>query len=333
MRNAELIRSAAVAAVLFATAPALAQNKPAAADTAQTPDPSALSVGALHTGASPDLTIVGIDISVAGNSVVYSYYLQNTGSAELGLAATIAMPELQASTDGSETWVLGSNEPENPVGLSITAAGAPVTTTPQVRAEAMDLDRTAALKAEHLPLIPFGPAIDKALAALSPDVARRLAAMGIVSPRDPDDPSEPVMADWTLKVVHVWRLVLPPGKTTPLTIKFTPVVGRYKLAKGDQDSLDDMKDDVCLKPAALTALQARLKNGGTWQVTEFSVASDAPNNWNDSPNPTLSVQKPEPGSIVAFCGIDEKSAGKPVVLGTAADDSQDIRIVIFAPAK
>ena len=68
-------------------------------------------------------------------------------------------------------------------------------------------------------------------------------------------------------------------------------------------------------------------------MTELSVASDAPNSWNDSPNPTLSVQKPEPGAIVAFCGIDEKSAGKPVVLGTAADDSQDIRIVIFAPAK
>jgi hypothetical protein len=333
MRNAEFFRSAAIAAILLAATPALTQNNPDAADTAQTPDPSALSVGALHTGASPDLTIAGIDISVAGNSVVYSYYLQNTASSELALAATVALPELQASTDGSETWVLSSNDAENPVSLSVTAAGAPVTTTPQVRIEALDIDRTAAVKAEHLPLIPFGPAIDKALAALSPDVARRLAAMGVVSPRDPDDPSEPVVANWTLKVVHAWRLTLPPNKTTPLAIKFTPVVGRYKLAKGDQDSLDEMKDDLCLKPPALTALQTRLKNGGAWQVTELSVASDAPNNWNDSPNPTLSVQKPEPGSIVAFCGIDEKSAGKPVVLGTAADDSQDIRIVIFAPAK
>jgi hypothetical protein len=327
----KLIGSAAAAAILLAATPALAQNTPAA--TAQSPDPSALSVGALRTGASPDLTIVGIDISVAGNSVVYSYYLQNTGTTELGLAATIALPELQASADGSETWVLSSNDAENPVGLSITAAGAPVTTTAQVRAEALDLDRTAAIKAEHLPLIPFGPAIDKALAALSPDVVRRLAAMGIVSPHDPNDPNEPVAAEWTLKAIHAWRLTLPPGKTTPVAVKFTPVVGRYKLAKGDQDSLDDMKDDVCLKLPALTALQTRLKNGGAWQATELLVASDAPNGWNDSPNPTLSVQKPEPGSIVAFCGMDEKSAGKPVVLGTAADDSQDIRIVIFAPAK
>jgi hypothetical protein len=276
---------------------------------------------------------VGIDISVATSSVVYSYYLQNTGSAELGLAATVALPELQASTDSSETWVLSSDNPENPVGLSITAGGAPVTATPQVHAEALDIDRTAAIKAEHLPLIPFGPAIDKALAALSPDVARRLAAMGIVSPRDPANAGDPIVADWTLKVVYAWRQMLPPGKTTPVAIKFTPVVGRYKLAKGDQDSIDEMKDDLCLKPQALTALQTRLKNGGAWQVTELSVAADAPNNWNDSPNPTLSVQKPEPGSIVAFCGIDDKSAGKPVVLGTAADDAQDIRIVIFAPAK
>lgn len=333
MRNAELIRSAAVAAILLAATPALAQNNPATAGAEPPPDPSALSVGALHTGASPDLTIVGIDISVAANSVVYSYYLQNTGSAELGIAATVALPELQASTDGSETWVLSSNDPENPVGLSITAAGTPVTTRTLVRAQALDLDRTAELKAEHLPLIPFGPATDKALAALSPDVARRLAAMGIVSPRDPQNPGDPAVADWSLNVVHAWRLVLPPGKTTPVAVKFTPVVGHYKLAKGDQDSLDDMKDDLCLKPPALTALQTRLKNGGAWQVTELSVAADAPNNWNDSPNPTLSVQKPEPGSIVAFCGIDDKSSGKPVVLGTAPDDSEDIRIAIFAPAK
>jgi hypothetical protein len=329
----KLIRSAVVAALLLAATPALAQNKPAAADTAQTSDPSALSVGALHLGASSDLTIVGIDISVAGNSVVYSYYLQNTGSAELGLAATVGLPDLQASTDDSETWVLSSNDPENPVGLSITAAGAPVTTTPQVRAAALDLDRTAAIKAEHLPLIPFGPAIDKALAALAPDVARRLAAMGIVSLRDPANPGDPLVADWTLSVVHAWRLTLPAGKTTPVAIKFTPIVGRYKLTKEGLDSLDDMKDDLCLKPPAFTALQTRLKNGGAWQVTELSIASDAPNNWNDSPNPTLSVQKPEPGAIVAFCGIDDKSAGKPVVLGTAQDDSEDTRIAIFTQAK
>jgi hypothetical protein len=116
-------------------------------------------------------------------------------------------------------------------------------------------------------------------------------------------------------------------------MKFTPVVGRYKLTKGDLDSLDDMKDDLCLKPPVLAAIQTRLKNGGAWQVTEFLVASDAPNNWNDSPNPTLSVQKPEPGAMVAFCGIDDKSASKPVVLGTAQDDSEDIRIAIFTQAK
>ena len=37
-------------------------------------------------------------------------------------------------------------------------------------------------------------------------------------------------------------------------------------------------------------------------------------------------------AIVAFCGIDEKTAGKPTVLGTAPDDNDGIRIVIFEPA-
>jgi hypothetical protein len=36
--------------------------------------------------------------------------------------------------------------------------------------------------------------------------------------------------------------------------------------------------------------------------------------------------------IVAFCGMDDKSAGKPSVFGAAPEDSNETRVVIFDPA-
>ena len=64
----------------------------------------------------------------------------------------------------------------------------------------------------------------------------------------------------------------------------------------------------------------------------MALADDAPARWIDSASATLSVQKPKPDAIVSFCGMDDKTAGKPTVLGTAPDNNEGIRILIFEPA-
>jgi Domain of unknown function (DUF4424) len=335
MRNPGIVLSLAVVGVVLATAPVFAQTKPAAADVPQTaaePSQSSLTVGALQIGSATNLVVVGFDINVTSDNIIYSYYLKNAGSTALDLAAAVSLPELQASADRSETWVLAASDPENPIGLTITAAGAPVTTKAEVHAYALGVDRLDVIKAEHLPLVPFGREVDKALEALAPDTADRLAALGIISPRDPAQPKAPGTADWSLDVVRSWRQVLPPGATTPIVIKFTPVKAQYRMTKSDLQDLDDEKDEVCLKPPVLSSLQSRLKSGGAWKVTDIELADDAPAHWIDSPNPTLSVQKPAPDAIVAFCGMDEKTASRPIVLGVAPDDNDGIRIVIFQPA-
>jgi hypothetical protein len=322
--------------LLVAAVPAGAQTPAAPAnapDPPKTPEQSALVVGALQIGSSADLEVDGIDISVSNDSVVYSYLLKNAGTRELSLTASVSMPELQASADGSQTWALASNNPENTVGLTITAAGDPVAPKAEVHAYALGLDRTAEIAAEHLPLMPFGAETDKALAALSPDTINRLAALGIVSPRDPDQPKAPLGADWTLESVLSWRQTLPPGKQIPIVIKFTPVNAEYRLIKGDQDDLDDMKDDVCLQPQVLGTLQSRLKSGGVWKVREIALAVDGPAHWVDDPAPTLSVQKPQSDDIVAFCGMDDKTANRATVLGVAPDNTSELRVIIFTPGR
>lgn len=335
MINPRILAVLAIIGAGVAAPVALAQTKPAtpaAAPAPSAPAQSSLVVGALQIGSAATLEVAGVDINVSPDSVVYSYYFKNNGSADLRLTATLSLPSLQASADGSETWVLASSDPENPIGLTITAAGAPVSALADLHAYALGNDRLAELKSEHLPLIPFGPQADQAMASLSPETVDRLAAMGIVSPRDPAKPKEPVIPDWSLDVVRTWQQVLPPGKTTPVVIKFTPVKAQYTITKDDLEDLNDLGDDLCLKPPVLTTLQSRLKSGGAWKVSDMSLADDAPARWVDSPNATLSVQKPKPDAIVAFCGLEEKTAAKPTVLGTAPDDNDGIRILIFEPA-
>jgi hypothetical protein len=335
MRNLSNVLTLALIGGVLAITPAFAQTKPAAADAAKAPTEPAespLVVGALQVGSAANLVIVGIDITVEADSIVYSYYFKNTGTAELGIAAAVSLPELKASRDRSETWILASNDPENPIGLTITAAGAPVTTKAEIHAYALGVDRLAEVKAERLPPIPFGPELDKALAALSPEAAARLAALGMISLRDPADAKALLTADWSLDVVRSWHQTLPPGKTTPIVVKFVPVKARYRMTKDDVGGLDDMKDEICLKPPVLGALQSRLKGGGAWKVTDILLADDAPAHWIDSPQTTFSVQRPAANAIVAFCRMDDKTASRPTVLGAGSDDSDRIRIVIFEPA-
>jgi hypothetical protein len=334
MNNPGVAPWLAILGVVLAGSPAFAQTKPAANDAAEVPTApveASLAVGALQVGSAANLVIAGIDIHVEKDSVTYSYFLKNGGPAEVAFTAAVSLPELQASGDRSETWALASNDPENFVGLTITSAGAPVTTKAEVHAYSLGLDRLAEIKAEHLPLIPFGPEVDKTLAALSPDAAGRLAALGLISLREAGQKTPPV-PDWTFSVVRAWRQVLPPGKTTPVVIKFTPVKGQYRMAKGEQQGLDDMKDDFCLKPETLRALQSRLQGNGAWKVTEIALSDEAPARWIESPRPTISVQKPKPDVIVAFCGMDDKSAGKPSVFGAAPEDNNETRVVMFEPA-
>jgi hypothetical protein len=353
------VLSIALVSTAFAVTAALAQTKPAqtrpaavpaaTAQTKSTPGPTAsgreeeatqpeespLAVGALEIGSAPKLVVTSFDINVATDGVTYSYSLKNAGSSEIEIAAVVSLPELEASTDGSETWVLPTNDPENPVGLTVTADGAPVTTKSEVHAYALETDRLAEIEAEHLPLIPFGPEADRALAALSPEAADRLAALGIISSRDPAHPRAPLTAAWSLDVVRSWRQVLPPGRATAVVVKFSPVKAQYRIEKGDEEDLNEMKTEICLKPQVLNNLRSRLKGNGAWGVTEMLVA-DEPPEWVHSPPAAISVQKPSANSVVAFCGMNEETAGRSIVVGGPsegddADDEHQTRIVIFEP--
>jgi len=330
-------RVAFLLAIAAAVAPGgcFAQGSAAAPEQGgRAPALAPLGVGPLRIASHADLDVERIAIDVTVDEVVATYALRNKGRAALNLAASVATPGLQAFADDGEPWNLPAAMPENPIALAVSADGAPVATKADVAAYALGVDRRAEIEAAHLPLLPFAPQTAQALAGLGPRTLAELSALGVVSPRDPDHPDRPIFADWTLAVVHSWRQPLPAGKTTTVAVKYTPLKAEARYGHADALDLEDLKDEACLTPELLGAAQDKLRGADSaLAVTEIALVNEPPVRWFDSPEASVSVRKPRPDAIVAFCGMDAKTADQAVVRGAelGGQDPRDFRILIIEP--
>lgn len=297
------------------------------------PTPAPLMVGAMAIASDADLSIERMALDVAVDRVTYTYGFKNRGKAELQLAASVSMPDLEVNTEGTTIYVLPTKVAENPVGLSVTSGGAPVATTATMQALALGVDRLADLRAAKLPLLPFGAETDKALAGIAPGTLARLVALGLVTPRDQAEPDTPLLADWTLHTVHSWMQTLPVGATTEVKVTFQPVKAVYGVRADGLPGFEALKDQVCLTPQVLAAAKALLKGkDDQLEVDDLTLANDGPARWLDNPPGTVSVTKPKPDAVVTFCGIDNATAGQAVVKGKlpGSADAPGLRVLIFS---
>ena len=317
-----------------ATAPGASLAQGDAAPAEHAPALAPLGVGPLHIASSADLDVEKIDVHVTLGAVATSYSLKNKGRVALDLVASFAIAGIQAVAEDGEPWSLPATTPENPIGLAVAADGAPIATAVDLKAYALGVDRRAAITAAHLPLLPFGQATAQALAGMEPAKLAELSSMGVVSPSDPRHAERPAIADWTLVVVHSWRQPLPAGKTTTLTVKYTPLRAETRFHHADALDLEDLKDEACLTPAQLVAAQDELKSpGSALAVSEIALVNEPPTRWLDSPAASLSVTKPRPDAIVAFCGMDAATTDQPIVSGSelGGADPRDFRILFIEP--
>lgn len=337
MQRATAVLVSVIAGASIAATPAFAQSKPGDSDAPaaqRAPALAPLAVGSLQMASNADLVVEKIDIDVGVDQVAASYTLRNKGAADLSLAADVAIHGLQAARDSGEIWSLPAAAPENPVGLTVAANGAPVVLRTEVRAFALGVDRQAEIAAAHLPLLPFAPEMDKTLAALSPQTFNELSALGIVTPRDPSQPDRKPMADWSLDIVYSWRQTLPAGKITVVTVKYAPLKAEAIYRKADALDIEDLKDEACLTPETIAAAQGKLKSAASaLKATEIALVNEPPIRWFDAPIPTVSVRKPNADAIVGFCGMEAKSADPAIVRGTEeqGQDPRDFRVLIFEP--
>ena len=324
-------------------APVAAQQPPAGAtppaDEEETPTPAPLTLGSMAIASDAALAVDSMAVQVAVDRVSYAYTFENKGQAKLDLAASVAFPDLEVNNEGTTIYLLPSWTAENVVGLAVTSGGKPVPTTAHVSAPALGIDRLAELKAAGIPLIPFGEEVEKALGGAKPETLAKLESLGLVTPRDPAQPDTPVIADWSLHVVHGWTQVLEPGAKTDVTVSFSPIKAIYTIDQATLPGFDALKEQVCLTPPIMAAAKALLApKGATADVADITLANDGPARWLDNPAATVAVSKPTPDSIVAFCGMDATTKGADIVKGAMPGSSQagGLRVLIItrnAPGK
>ena len=299
------------------------------------PTPAPLTVGTMVIASNINLAIEAMAVDVAIDRVAYSYRLRNKGKEKLSLTASVTLPDLEVNSEGNTFYNLPSQTPDNPIALAVKSADQTIATVPYVTAIALGIDRLTDLKTAGLPLIPFGEATEKAIAAAKPDVLGKLEGLGLVTPRDPAQPDTPVIADWSLRVTHGWTQPLDPGTTTNVVVSFAPIKATYRVDAANLAGFSVLKDQVCLTPAIMTAAKGLLKTKDAQaQVEDIVLANDGPARWLDNPAATVAVRKPQPNAVVAFCGMDAASAGKPVVTGKMAgsSDASGLRILVFTVA-
>jgi hypothetical protein len=334
MRSFVTFMTIVVFAIACADNGALAQAPKGKDAPPPAPGPAyvALSVSGLRIASHEDLTVEAIDIAVSATRVTHTYRLGNIGTSELHLFASIALPSLEVmSLNEDETYRIATgNNPDNPIGLTITADSMPVDAKVMTQAFALDMDRTTEIKALNLPLVPFGPEIDKVLAGLAPDALARLTQLGIISPPDAQD--SPRQADWNLDVTYTWEQVLPPDKTITVAMTFQPVSGSFELNNETADVLDDYKDDTCLADEQIRTLKARASKSPI-PVTEILISIVNPTRWLENPTPAIAVEKPKPDTIVALCGSNVKTSPARVTAKVADDETgEDLRILLIGAA-
>lgn len=299
----------------------------------EVPTPAPLVVGAMAIASDSALVVERMAVDVTVDHVRYTYGLKNKGQAPLSLAASIAMPDLEVNTEGTTIYNLPTHVAENPVGLKVTANGAPVATTATTQALALGIDRLADLKAASIPLVPFDADTEKAIAAASPATLDRLVSLGLITPRDPAEPDTPALADWTLHTMHSWMQALPANATTEVEVDFAPVKAVYGVLANGLPGFDALKDQTCLTPQTLAAAKALMKSKNAMlDVYDITLANEGPARWLDNPPGTVTVTKPKPDAVVTFCGMTASTAGDPVVKGKlpGSADAPGLRVLIFA---
>ena len=319
------------------------------------PTQAPLTVGSMAIASDSALAVEGMAVDIGVDKVAYAYRLHNKGTVKLALAASVALPDLEVNNEGSTVYALPSQTAENPVNLAVRSDDKPLEVTAATQAIALGLDRLATLKGENLPLIPFGDAIEKALAAAKPDALTRLEQQGLVTPRDPAQPDTPVIADWSLHTVLGWTQPVEAGATTNVVVSFTPIKATYAVDASNLSGFDALKAQVCLTPQIMAAAKALVKGKAavgaatgaaktqlaqgattatTIEVDDITLANDGPARWLDNPAATVAVRRPKPNSVVAFCGMDAGTANQPVVKGTmpGSGDAAGLRVLIFSAA-
>ncbi len=306
-----------------------------------------LGTGGLILSRSDSIAMESEDLFISRDKITVDYVFRNGSDTDIDTIVAFPMPDIEGNPD---RMVAIPNDPsDNFLGFEVTIDGVGVKPELEQKAFALDIDISADLKAQNVPLYPFGDAVNAALAKLPPAVVADWVDRGIIIEDSADDGSgfkTSYAPFWQLRSTYWWRSTFPAGKDVRVSHRYKPSVGGTSSVSFFYDGkfqgqYDAYKTKYCMDDAFEGAVRKAVKENadGYPQYYESRIAYilTTGGNWASGSigKFKLTIDKGNPKALVSFCGDNVRKVG-PTTFEMTADDfypERDIDILILNPAE
>ncbi|RWA65734.1 DUF4424 domain-containing protein [Mesorhizobium sp.] len=323
------------AALALSVAPALANDSIAE-----------LGTGGLILSRSDAVAMESEDLFISQEKVTVDYVFRNNTDKDVSAIVAFPMPDIEG--DPNEMPAIPEAQSDNFLGFGVTIDGVDAKPQLEQRAFALGIDISADLKAQNVPLYPFGDAAKAALAKLPKEVAEDWENRGIIIEDTADDGSgmKTVYAPfWQLRSTYWWRSTFPANKAVQVSHRYKPSVGGTSSVSFFYDGqfqgqYATYKTRYCMDEGFENAVRKAAKDNpdGYPQYFESRIAYilTTGGNWasGNIGDFKLTIDKGSPKNLVSFCGDNVRKVGPTTFEMTAKDfyPEHDIDILLLEPS-
>ncbi|MBC7281840.1 MAG: DUF4424 domain-containing protein [Hoeflea sp.] len=320
-----------------------------AAQAARANDTTAeLKTGGLVFVQTDAISMVEEKLHISPTEVRVEYRFRNNTDTDVEALVAFPVPDVEGGYD--QMIAFDPDAGDNFLGFEASQDGRPIRAELQQQALVHDVDLTAELAAETIPLMPGGEATGAALSRLGPEAIERFKGLGLIGVEQWDDGSgmkDHLLPLWTLKSVYWWKTVYPANSEVSVRHSYTTSVGgtvdvTYLDENGEPrgERFAEYKKRYCLDDAMVRIAQksrkAAMETGKPLYVENWiSYILMTGNNWAGPIGTfTLTVDKGDPRNVVSFCGEGVTKTG-PTTFEMKKTDfypDRDLDILLLVPA-
>jgi len=328
------IAALAVVAALGCATPAFANDT-----TAE------LGTGGLIFVRSDWISMASEDLYISPDAVRVTYRFENRADEDIESVVAFPMPEISANPYTMQS--IPDDTQDNFLDFTVEADGRTIEPQLDQRALAAEVDVTELLKANGIPLFPYGKDVAPAIAKLSQETRDDWVTRGILFPEEFDDGSgwKKVWSPyWRLASTYWWTMTFPAKKAITVKHSYKPSVGGtvattfLEDGKARGETFERYKGKYCLDSGIVRAVEtAAAKDpdrNAPYYETWISYILTTGGNWATNIEKfRLTIDKGSPKNLVSFCGTGVKKTGPTTFVMEAEDfyPERDLEILILQP--
>ncbi|RUV30272.1 MULTISPECIES: DUF4424 domain-containing protein [unclassified Mesorhizobium] len=305
-----------------------------------------LGTGGLILSRSDAVAMESEDLYISPEKVTVDYVFRNNTEKDVDAIVAFPMPDIEG--DPNEMPAIPDGQSDNFLGFEVTFDGVAAKPQLEQKAFALGIDISADLKAQNVPLYPFGDAARAALAKLPQAVADDWVDRGIIIEDTADDGSgmkTVYVPFWQLRSTYWWRSTFPVNKAVHVAHRYKPSVGGTSSVSFFYDGQFQgqyaaYKTRYCMDGTFENAIRKAAKKNpdGNPKYFENRIAYilTTGGNWATGAigKFKLTVDKGDPKNLVSFCGENVRKVGPTRFEMTAENfyPEHDIDILLLVPS-